>query len=441
MNDELEQLCNCLLDNSLNEAQHQRLEDILRDDRIARERFRNYMKLHAVIRREYSALAAELELSQTKQPRSWPWAIIVRSAMAALLMVVVMIGIIYPDQTVSTKNILSLESLTNGDLAWSSGTSNRRPLKIGDQVPAGLLQLDGEAANAVLQFTDGTNLRISGQAEIAFNELTQKSVELKSGIFFADVSPQPAGFPMIITTPTAQLQILGTVFSVSANETSTALDVESGHVRMQRLVDGQSVDVTAQQSAIASRNTAKELSKQQRVKPSEKWTSHFSHEPPSYCKGLWITPTAQQSGFIRAVLLKSGKYSDGSPSALYGMTVRSPLGREKPFVHVGPTSVVTMRYRTNMANPQSLVNVFFYTHNINGGFGGNFEFVFNPSIGAISDDGWRTISFPTLSALPLMPERYPHMSNINIVLIMPFSTNEKNQLEVAHIEINSTPSK
>ncbi len=441
MNNELEQLCNCLLDDSLNKAQHQRLEDILRDDRQARERFRNYMKLHAVIRREYSALAAELEQAHAKQPRPWPWAIIVRTTMAALLMALVMVGIIYSDKTNSSKNTLSLVALTNGDLMWSSDPSNRRSLKIGDQVTAGLLQLDGEAANAVLMFTDGTNLRLSGHAEIEFNEQAQKNVLLKSGIFYADVSPQPAGFPMIITTPTAQLQILGTVFSVSADETSTALNVESGHVRMQRLVDGQSVDVTTQQSAIASGNTANELSKQQRVRPLDNWKSQYSHEPPSYCKGLWIPPTEQQRGFIRSVLLRSGKNSEGIPISLYGVTMRSPLRREKPFVHVTPTSVVTMRYRTNITSPPSVVKVFFSTHRINGAFGGNFEYAFNPSHGAASDDGWRTISFPTASALPVTPEKNQFMSNVDIVLTMPFTVNEKSQLEVAHIEFNSTPVK
>ena len=67
-----------------------------------------------------------------------------------------------------------------------------------------------------------------------------------------DAQPQPPGRPMLVRTPTAELEVVGTEFSLSADAASTSLGVTEGRVRFKRVVDGSEVDVTANGIATAS---------------------------------------------------------------------------------------------------------------------------------------------------------------------------------------------
>lgn len=62
----------------------------------------------------------------------------------------------------------------------------------------------------------------------------------------ANVDPQPAGAPMIVTTPHARMTVMGTKFSVSALADRTRLLVNEGKIRMQPAnTDGAEQDVTS----------------------------------------------------------------------------------------------------------------------------------------------------------------------------------------------------
>ena len=50
---------------------------------------------------------------------------------------------------------------------------------------------------------------------------------------------------MVIHTPTAKLEVLGTQLNVDSDSTSTVVNVNEGRVRVTRLVDGSVVDVPA----------------------------------------------------------------------------------------------------------------------------------------------------------------------------------------------------
>ena len=58
------------------------------------------------------------------------------------------------------------------------------------------------------------------------------------GSFSARVLPQPAGNPMLIHTPSAVLEVLGTQFDVEAESKSTMLLVREGKVQVRRVGDG-----------------------------------------------------------------------------------------------------------------------------------------------------------------------------------------------------------
>ena len=103
----------------------------------------------------------------------------------------------------------------------------------------------GANSAAVVKFPDSTRIEVSSATTI--RELSDgasgKRLDLAVGSFKADVTPQPAGRPLTIRTPDAEVRVVGTRFRLSAQE-STRLDVHEGKVKLRRPKDDASVDVS-----------------------------------------------------------------------------------------------------------------------------------------------------------------------------------------------------
>jgi ferric-dicitrate binding protein FerR (iron transport regulator) len=63
--------------------------------------------------------------------------------------------------------------------------------------------------------------------------------------------PQPLDSPMKIRTPSANLSVLGTQFSVRSERALTRLSVESGGVLMTRSSDSREIEVAENRQALA----------------------------------------------------------------------------------------------------------------------------------------------------------------------------------------------
>ena len=72
-----------------------------------------------------------------------------------------------------------------------------------------------------------------------------KFIHLRRGDLSADVTAQPPGKPMRLVTPSAEAEVLGTQFNVSAGVESTRLSVNEGLVSVERLADGSVQEVSA----------------------------------------------------------------------------------------------------------------------------------------------------------------------------------------------------
>jgi hypothetical protein len=95
------------------------------------------------------------------------------------------------------------------------------------------------------QSEGGTEVSITGLAR-------GKRISLSAGRIRAMVSPQPEGMPFEVKTPESRIQVLGTVFSLSADAARTELSVSKGTVRLWRLADEKSVDVKENESAVVA---------------------------------------------------------------------------------------------------------------------------------------------------------------------------------------------
>jgi hypothetical protein len=133
-----------------------------------------------------------------------------------------------------------------GDVFAVSG-GKRSAVRSGARLVAGdALETSGKAAQAVVEFADGTRLVLGADTIVdSIRTAEGKRVSLKQGVLAAQVAKQPAGEPMVFMTLTAEARVLGTRLTLSATPSSTRLEVREGKVRITRKEDGASVDVGA----------------------------------------------------------------------------------------------------------------------------------------------------------------------------------------------------
>jgi hypothetical protein len=123
------------------------------------------------------------------------------------------------------------------------------PAQPGDPLsPMTGIQTDG---SATFSFRDGTTVTLNANALPARAWLRNKSplalahreasggkrVTIDSGAASFDVAKQPADEPLIVITPHAEVQVVGTVFSVDVTNAITTVRVTSGTVQVTQ-VDG-----------------------------------------------------------------------------------------------------------------------------------------------------------------------------------------------------------
>jgi len=119
------------------------------------------------------------------------------------------------------------------------------------------LQTRGAASRAVLRYPDGSELELRGETtlEKLSDDLSSgKRGLLVRGTLRATVVPQPAGRPMVLTSPQAEAKVVGTRLRLLVDPTSrssTRLEVDAGKVTLKRTSDGSSLDVPAGSFAIA----------------------------------------------------------------------------------------------------------------------------------------------------------------------------------------------
>jgi hypothetical protein len=107
----------------------------------------------------------------------------------------------------------------------------------------------GPASRAVLVFPDGARVALEGDAVLRdVSVLRGKRVGLQSGGFVFDVPRQPQ--PFLVSTPHAEVAVLGTRFSVRCGAESTRIEVQEGRVRVTK-PDRASVEVKPGYFAVA----------------------------------------------------------------------------------------------------------------------------------------------------------------------------------------------
>jgi hypothetical protein len=137
------------------------------------------------------------------------------------------------------------------------------------------------ASTAQIRYDDGTLLEMGAETSVVLSSEGMepgapparetapagKRIALSHGVVTARVARQPAGHPLLLTTPTADVQVLATHFLTWATASSTKVEVREGRVRITRRPDGASAEIAAGHVALAAPGLALSVKPLPSLKP------------------------------------------------------------------------------------------------------------------------------------------------------------------------------
>lgn len=293
----------------------------------------------------------------SKPRRRWPEF----TAAAAAAAVIISFAINHIARPANPATIGMVENAT-GEVQFEGG-STPEEVTAGIEVKANqTLVTHGEKSSAVFVFEDGTSLVVAGDTTITTVD-GAKRVVVTDGAVAASVSPQPVGKPLIVSTPIAEIQVVGTQFSVNHSSELTDLAVTHGAVVIKRHSDGSSKTVTKGQRIFAERSGLLRVEKLPNLAVS--WRADFEDgQRHRHCH--LGEPTREglpqpSKGALRAVRVEdpdqAGRFTE---QAAFGTPWAEGLvmAREKTHLHLryqlkkpGPLQV-QIKTRTDGPKPQ-----------------------------------------------------------------------------------------
>lgn len=249
------------------------------------------------------------------RPRVLRWAV----ALAASFLVGLALIWWFPPGPVAAQAIAKVEQVTGEVFILSRG--NRLPACPGQALlPGQGLEVTGEDSLAVLVFPDATCLEIGGGS--AFPELSgagpdarpAKKITLTAdSLVWAEVPDQPAGRPMLLSTPDADVWVQDGCINLTSAAEGTHLVVDRGEipVRLTRKKDGKSIEMGSSCTALVS-SVADSLTPQPQAPRITKPRSTFRGHS-SYVMSVAFSPdgqmiaSADHAGTVRCWQPSSGE--------------------------------------------------------------------------------------------------------------------------------------
>ena len=310
MNRSIISLVRAYQDQTLTDDDVRELDGMLRSDAEAREVFLRETNLIAAVEDIACDEVADGQSATTHLlplisdssacTKAWPVAMAagwVVAAAAAILLIMSSWSSADPKRPTIAK-IVGL----SGSLIWTGDRGEIvRDISIGTALAGGTIEGMAPDSWFELQFNDGSTVMISGTSMLTFADLGQKQLRLREGVFSANVVPQPEGKPMLIHTPSALLEVLGTQFDVEASMASTMLNVSEGKVRLKRLGDGREVDVPEKHRVIAEGDGA--MTPELVPDSIHHWKSQLNlGQAKAWGNyGKWLPATDDQSASVKAI--------------------------------------------------------------------------------------------------------------------------------------------
>lgn len=256
-------------DDALDDVEMKQLEGVLESSPASREIF-NEMVLQSQIVAESQPTSLTDTQAATVMPNtiaSWSRRIV--WGMAGVTALLLCMFLLRSDAS-SDRRVVATLSVISGVAGPEGNVTN-----------GATLYTRGAGSSARLKYPDGTVILMDNETRLVVDGKGGKDLQLLSGSVTASVAPQPRGKPLRITTEHAVAEVLGTELSLGAEPESTALSVIDGTVRLQRLSDGQSIDVRGGHFAVADRQRRDAFAVQSSPEIPSEFQLSFDRELPS----------------------------------------------------------------------------------------------------------------------------------------------------------------
>jgi hypothetical protein len=408
-----------------------RLERLLLDSSSAREFFRRYLALDAALHSHGGSPAMQW-LSMPPEPKPadsaddpmtlYLWRFGGAAALSALLGLAAYF--FWPTYDVVIGNLEQI----SGDVRLFAASGEARALAADGPIHAGdTIRTRGSDSSGVVAYPDGTRVTLLGNTSVTYGDARAKSLVVHEGTLAASVSPQPAATPMMVATPLAQMEVLGTRFLVEALAGRTGLSVSQGRVRLVRIRDGEAVEVGDGEQTVVTEKS--QLVVEDTPRRVATWEADFETGlPEGWSSGERVTeglPSGSKGG------VKSARHvhPDGSVDYLVGTHHEWLSGLFQPEAdsHVHFTFKVkgknwfSVLFATRTADPNAPQ------------YSGNYIYDHPPSV---EQDRWHEIS------IPLAAFKRIHRGKIPITDVIPFALtigSDQPELEIVVDRIWVTP--
>lgn len=198
---------------------------------------------------------------QPRLRRSW-WR---RQGLAALAVAALLAVVVTPLAIVPLlRNVEHIAMTTSVVKSFGETRMERRELVVepgtGTTVRAHDTLVTGAQAELELGFSgDATRIALSADSRLLALSGPGKRFHLDHGSLRVAAAPQPAGQPLVVTTPQAQVTVVGTAFSLTANPLMSWLEVQHGTVRVSNGSDAAQEIGAGQQACVT--DTVRVISK------------------------------------------------------------------------------------------------------------------------------------------------------------------------------------
>jgi ferric-dicitrate binding protein FerR (iron transport regulator) len=364
----LDSLLARLVERTITPEEIVQLETILDGSPDSQRRYLHYLALHSDLRDAAPGTVPVKAGERNRRPMGA--ALLAMAAAAVALGAVIALASRQPlppeTGTAAPLPIARIAEL-NGSLTWTGdGGQVNHELDVDDQLPGGTLETLGANSWAEIEFHDGSTVWVHGAAALTLSETGDgKLIRLRQGNLSVEVCPQAEETPLRIVTPSAEAEVLGTRFDISADQLSTRLTVNEGLVRVTRLADGSVQDVPADHFVVAALERKQRFEVRSRKAHRFSWASAL---PRDTGHGEWRPHTADLPGGLCATPLLWKEKSTDDPVLLHLASLR-PSGDHLSPILLGEGLHFRIRGRLSASHR---VIFGFTTRHANGGFSGKY---------------------------------------------------------------------
>jgi ferric-dicitrate binding protein FerR (iron transport regulator) len=366
--DHLDPLLARLVEETITPDELTELESFLDGNEAAQERYLHYLGLHADLTQS-AAETLSFEPRATPEPRRRWQSVALAGLAASIVALLASVFFLWPDNPAAIANISEFD----GSVRWIGDSGEViDKLEIGCPLVSGTLETLAADSSAEFTFRDGTRVSVSGRSAMTISEMNgQKTLRLREGNLSIDAAPQPAGSPLLLITPSAEAEVLGTQFNVAATSFATRVTVNEGLVRVKRLADGSIQEVAADHHVVAALEQETDFQARPRKKYATTWKSEL---PRDILQGQWRPGDREPEGnkedalWANPHLWKGERGLRPEPILLY-TAVLNPSAKELPPVRLTDDARFVVRGRLDTSHQ---VHFGFGTNRLRGGFSGKF---------------------------------------------------------------------